>query len=211
MTASYHRRFAGSAFAAAFLLAAFGEAGARTPMQRKVIPASGGPTPCVGQRTKPTYASGSQRLRVNGGSFCIPEFGGFGGTLQYPTLDRSVKFTIRTTTQNIYQEPLLGSSGAPIVYLNIHFHAGTHFGAQLKAKGGLTSPSIQSGSAYTAFGIVAVGHLDLMFTPCYGIAMQGPHGGVLANVGELLSNAIITGDGFGVIEIYPGAQVSQTC
>jgi hypothetical protein len=211
VVASHYRRFAGSSFAAALLLAAFGQASARVPARHGVIPASGGPTPCVGQRSKPTYASGSQRLHVNGGSFCVPEFGGFGGTLQYPALDRSVKFTIRTTTQNVYNEPLLGSSGTPIVYLNIHFHAGTHFGTQLKAKGGLTSTGIQSGSAYTAFGIVAVGHLDLMFTPCYAVATQGPHGGVIANVGELLSNAIITGNGFGVIEIYPGAQVSQTC
>ena len=50
-----------------------------------------------------------------------------------------------------------------------------------------------------------------MFTPCYSVATSGAYGGLLPNVGALFDNAIITGNGFGVIEIYSGAQVSQEC
>ena len=50
-----------------------------------------------------------------------------------------------------------------------------------------------------------------MFPPCYTVATQGPYGGVLSNIGDLFSDTTITGAGFGVIEIYPGAQVSQEC
>lgn len=101
--------------------------------------------------------------------------------------------------------------GTSIVYLNLHFHAGTHFDPHVRSKGGLTSAAIQAGDTYTVYGIVAVGHLSLMFPPCYTVATQGPYGGVLPNVGALFSNTTITGAGYGVIEIYAGAQVSQVC
>src|SRR5580704_2912157 len=169
-----------------------------------------GPPTCKGQRTTKKFGSISVKLKTKGGSFCIPEFGGFGGSMQYPGVERSVKLTIRTSTENIYNEPQLGT-GASIVYLNLHFHAGTHFGSHLKSKGGLTSETIQAGDAYTAYGIVAVGHLVLMFPPCYTVATQGPYGGVLPNLGNLFSDTTVTGAGYGVIEIYSGAQVSQEC
>jgi hypothetical protein len=70
---------------------------------------------------------------------------------------------------------------------------------------------INASATYTAYGIVAVGHLVLMFPPCYTVATQGPYGGVLPNLGNLFVNTTITGAGYGVIEIYSGAQVSQEC
>jgi hypothetical protein len=169
-----------------------------------------GPPACRGERTKKQYGSIAVKLKTKGGSFCVPAFGGFGGSMQYPGVERSVKLTIRTSTQNIYNEPQLGT-GTSIVYLNLHFHAGTHFGSNLKSKGGLTSQAISPGSAYTAYGIVAVGHLDLMFPPCYTVATRGVYGGVLPNLGDLFSGTTITGAGYGVVEIYSGQQVSQAC
>jgi hypothetical protein len=165
---------------------------------------------CEGQHTTKRFGSLTTRLRVGGGSFCVPAFGGFGGSMQYPAVQHSVKLTVRTSSENLYDEPQLGT-GTSIVYLNLHFHAGTHFGTNLKAKGGLTSESIAPGDAYTAYGIVGVGHLILMFPPCYAIATKGPYGGVLPNLGQLFSNTTITGAGYGVIEIYSGEQVSQEC
>jgi hypothetical protein len=117
---------------------------------------------------------------------------------------------MRTSIENIYNEPQLGN-GTSIVYLNLHFHAGTHFDSNVKSKGGLTSAAIYPGDKYTAYGIVAVGHLELMFPPCYSVATQGPYGGVLPNLGGLVSNTTVTGAGYGVIEIYSGQQVSQEC
>lgn len=169
-----------------------------------------GPPTCKGQRTTKKYGNVTVKLKTKGGSFCIPAFGGFGGSMQYPGVERSVKLTIRTSTENIYNEPQLGT-GTSIVYLNLHFHAGTHFGSKLKSYGGLTSQTIYAGDTYTAYGIVAVGNLVLMFPPCYTVATQGPYGGVLPNLGELFSGTTITGAGYGVIEIYSGEQVSQAC
>jgi hypothetical protein len=169
-----------------------------------------GPPTCKGQRTTKKFGNISVKLKTKGGSFCIPEFGGFGGSMQYPGVERSVKLTIRTSTENIYNEPQLGT-GTSIVYLNLHFHAGTHFGSKLRSTGGLTSPTIDAGSTYTAYGIVAVGKLDLMFPPCHTVATKGPYGGVLPNLGHLFSGTTIAGVGYGVIEIYSGEQVNQKC
>ena len=169
-----------------------------------------GPPACKGQRTTKKYGEASATLRKGGGSLCIPAFGGFGGSLQYPGIERSAKLTLRTSTENIYNEPQLGT-GASLVYLNLHFHAGTHFGSHLKSAGGLTSESVTPGQAYTAYGIVTVGHLALMFPPCYAVATAGTYGGVLADLGHILRDTTITGAGYGAIEIYSGEQVSQAC
>ena len=170
----------------------------------------GAPPACAGQRTTKRFGSLRVRLKATGGAFCIPAFGGFGGSMAYPGVERAAALTIRTSTQNIYDEPQLGS-GTSIVYVNLHFHAGVHFGSNLRHNGGLTSQTITPGEPYTAYGIVAVGHLDLMFPPCVAVATQGPYGGVLPNIGTLFRNATVTGAGYGVIEIYAGAQVSQAC
>ncbi|HEY2473175.1 MAG TPA: hypothetical protein VGI19_00090 [Candidatus Cybelea sp.] len=98
-----------------------------------------------------------------------------------------------------------------MLYLNLHFHENTHFGSTVADKGGLEGSKFTPGQAYTAFGQVAVGHLVFMFTPCYAIATSGAYGGLLPNIGALFDNATITGNGYGVIEIYPGTQVSQEC
>jgi hypothetical protein len=169
-----------------------------------------GPPACNGQRTTKKFGDITTRLRAKGAAFCIPAFGGFGGTMEYPGAGPAVKLTIRTSTENIYDEPQLGT-GTSIVYLNLHFHAGTHFRSNLKSKGGLTSETIDAGDVYTAYGIVQVGHLVLMFPPCYALATQGPYGGVLPNLGHLFSGTGVTGAGYGVIEVYSGAQVSEEC
>jgi hypothetical protein len=203
------QRFAACAFTA-MVLTACGQPSGTMPATATFAPAVTGPPACTGQRTKKKYGDISVTLKTKGGSFCIPAFGGFGGSMQYPGVQRSVKLTIRTSTQDIYDEPQLGT-GTSLVYLNLHFHAGAHFGSNLKSKGGLTSKTINAGATYTAYGIVAVGHLVLMFPPCYTVATQGPYGGVLPNLGNLFINTTITGAGYGVIEIYSGAQVSQEC
>jgi hypothetical protein len=180
------------------------------PERALIAAAVSGPPTCKGQRTTKKYGDKSTTLKTKGGSFCIPAFGGFGGSIEYPGVEPAVKLTIRTSTENIYDEPQLGT-GTSTVYLNLHFHAGTHFGSTLKSKGGLTSQAIYPGSTYTAYGIVAVGNLYLRFPPCYTVATTGPYGGVLPNLGHLFSDTTVTGAGYGVIEIYSGAQVSQEC
>jgi hypothetical protein len=200
----------------AAVVALAGCAGSQTPMS-DAVPASAkfarpmtGPPTCKGQRTTKKYGNVSVKLKTKGGSLCIPAFGGFGGSIEYPSVERSVKLTIRTSTENIYYEPQLGN-GTSMVYLNLHFHAGTHFGSYVSSGGGVTSQAFTPGNTYTAYGIVAVGHLVLMFPPCYTVATQGSYGGVLPNIGDLFGDTTVTGAGYGVIEIYSGGQVSQEC
>lgn len=201
------------ALAAAGMLAACGRMPATLPQTvpaSAAAPAVATPPPCFRQRTTKKYGNKTVTLKTQGGGFCVPSFGGFGGNVQYPGVERAVALTIRTSTSNIYNEPLLGS-GAPVVYLNLHFHAGTHFGTSFASKGGLTGAGLQAGDPYTAFGIVAVGHLVLMFPPCYSTATSGRYGGVFPDMGALFSGTTITGNGFGVIEIYEGEQTDTQC
>ena len=183
-------------------------AAAITPSVAGALPAM--PSPCKGQRNRKKYAELALKLKTREADFCIPAFHGYGGALQYPAVERSVKLVLRSATANLYNDPQLGS-GTAMFYLNLHFIAGTTFGTKFRSTGGLTGTKIVSGQPYTAYGIVTVGHLARMFTPCYAVATQGPEGGVLSNLGYLFSGVTITGDGYGVIEIYSGAQVSQEC
>jgi hypothetical protein len=165
---------------------------------------------CERQHTNKRYGAITVRLKPVGGSLCIPAFDGFGGSIQYPRVNHSTKLTLRTSTENLYDEPQLGS-GTSIVYVNLHFHSGAHFGKKTTSESGLTSDAIVPGSTYTAYGIVAAGHLVLYFPPCYSVATQGTYGGVFPNLGNLFSETTVTGAGYGVIEIYSGQQVSQEC
>lgn len=200
----------GVALAAACALAGCGQRDGAALPPATTARAAAVPPQCKDQRTREKYAQIKVKLKARGASFCIPEFAGFGGTMQYPGVERSVKLVLRSSTTNIYDEPPLGS-GAPIFYLNLHFLAGTHFHTKLKSTGGLTAATIQAGQTYSAFGIVAVGHLVLMLPPCYAVATQGPYGGILSGIGQLCSDATITGAGYGVIEIYSGEQTGTQC
>lgn len=191
-------------------IAACGHAGGTLPGSPAFSTSAAAPPGCAGQRKARKYAQIKVELRKRGGSFCVPEFHGFGGTIEYPGVDRKAELVLRSSTQNIYDQPQLGS-GTAIFYLNLHFLAGTHFGTKFGTKGGLTAEQIEVNQPYTAFGIVTVGHLALMFPPCYAIATQGPYGGVLPRLGELFADTTITGAGYGAIEVYSGAQVSQQC
>ena len=205
------------AVTAAFALAGCGQftaPAAAPPATLRAAARSAGPAattpPCTHQRNARRYAQVKVVLKTKGGSFCVPEFHDFGGAIEYPGVERSVHLTLRSATKNIYDDPQLGS-GTAIFYLNLHFLAGTHFRTKLRSKGGLTGEKIDVGQPYTASGIVTVGHLELMFPPCYAVATQGPYGGVLSNLGDLFSDTTITGNGYGVIEIYSGQQVGKEC
>jgi hypothetical protein len=205
------RSYIGFALAAALALPGCGQLYTSAPVPATAAQPQTAPPQCKNQRDRAKYSQIKAKLKTKAGSFCVPEFDDFGGTIDYPGVDPSVGLVLRSSSQNIYDEPELGYSAAPIFYLNLHFLAGTHFGAKLKSTGGLTGATIEAGQDYTAFGIVAVGHLVLRFPPCYAVATQGPYGGILPGLGQLFSDTTITGAGYGVIEIYPGMQVSQEC
>jgi hypothetical protein len=177
----------------------------------QIAPPGSTPSPCKGQHTTKKYAQLKVTLKKHEAAFCVPEFQGYGGSIQYPAVERSAKLVLRSATTNLYNDPLLGTTGAPVFYLNLHFLAGASFGTQFRSTGGLTGSAIVAGQAYTAYGIVTVGHLSLMLAPCTTTATQGPYGGVLSNLGYVFNGRTVTGAGYGVIEIYSGAQQTQDC
>ena len=144
------------------------------------------PKPCAGQKTTAKSASLTQTLSTKGGSFCIPAFKGFGGTIFYPAANPTVKLAVTssTTDYNHKMQPL--GSGTVLFYLQIATKGGTQFAPSVKAGGGLTGKAIKSGQKYTAFGQAVVTGFPVPLTACYTIATKGKYGGVIGGVGIFL-------------------------
>ena len=177
--------------------------------ERSELPPSN-PPQCKGQTNEQYYSSLTVTLKTKGGAFCIPEFGGFGGKVQYPSVDPSVRLTLTSSTSDYDNLPQLGS-GTAIFYLQLSISAGTSFGENTKAGGGLTSQQIVAGDPYTAFGEAIVFGYHYKFKPCYAVATKGKHGGVIGGLGSLLKGVDVPTSGSGFIEIYSGQQSSTEC
>ncbi|MFY9885559.1 MAG: hypothetical protein WAK15_12380, partial [Candidatus Cybelea sp.] len=109
------------------------------------------PPKCKGQKSTKKFASLTVTLSTKGGSFCVPEFGGFGGTIKYPAANPSVKLALISSTTDYNHQPQLGS-GTAIFYLQLTISSGTAFGDQVPAGGGLVAKKIVPGKPYTAYG-----------------------------------------------------------
>jgi hypothetical protein len=168
------------------------------------------PPACKGQKDAAKYASLTVTLSTKGGSFCIPEFGGLGGSVKYPGANPSVKLKLISSTTNYNHQPQLGK-GTAIFYLQLALSGGTSFGANVQAGGGLTGSEIDPGKAYTAYGQAVVSGFKFPFGPCYTVATKGKYGGVIGGVGTLLEGASVPVAASGVIEIYSGKQTSTKC
>lgn len=168
------------------------------------------PPTCKGQANSKKYASVTVRLSTKGGSFCIPEFGGFGGNVKYPGANPSVKLTVTSSTTNYDDMPQLGH-GTPILYLQLALSGKTAFGAKAEAGGGLTSKHITPGQPYTAYGEAKIYGFPVDFGPCYAIASKGKYGGVIGGIGTLLKGESIPGAVSAVIEVLPGNQGGGQC
>lgn len=168
------------------------------------------PPSCKGQKTTKTYASVTEKLLTSGGKLCIPAFGGFGGSIEYPGADPSVKMKLTSSTTDYNKMPKLGP-GSPIFYLQLAISSGTYFGTNVRAGGGLASKEIAPGDSYTAFGEATVYGFKLQFTPCYIVAKKSPYGGVIGGVGSLLKGQNVPVAATGVIEIYPGKHAGGKC
>lgn len=197
---------------AAVLLASCAQHGATLPglsPQSLALP-DAKPPQCKGQQNEKDYATVTGTLKTQGGTFCIPAFGGFGGKLKYPSLDPSIQFTLSSSTTNYNNQPILGS-GNPFFYLEFSTSAGTTFGSNLKSGGGLTGRKIIAGQAYTAYGEASIYGYKVKFGPCYTTATQGKYGGVIGGIGALIKGQNIPFKVSGVIEIYSGQQTSYGC
>lgn len=168
------------------------------------------PPACKGQVKTKQFASLTVTLSNKAGSFCVPEFGGFGGTIEYPSANPPVKLKLISSTKDYNHEPQLGD-GTAIFYLQLALSGATSFGSKVKAGGGLTAKQIVPGKPYTAYGQAVISGFKFDFGPCYAIATKGKYGGVIGGVGALLKGRSIPLAGSGVIEIYSGNQGGGKC
>jgi len=168
------------------------------------------PPDCKKQYTAKKYASATVKLSTKGGSLCVPAFGGFGGTIEYPAANPSVDLTLISSVKSYDGQPKLGT-GKAIFYLQFEIPEATSFGSSVKAGGGLTGSKIVSGQAYTAYGQATIGSQKISLGPCFATATGGKYGGVIGGLGTLIENREVPTSATGVIEIYSGQQTSFAC
>jgi hypothetical protein len=178
-------------------------------LQGAVRPDSGPPS-CRGQKSTKNYSSLTVTLSTRGGSLCIPEYGGFGGSVKYPGANPSVKLQLISSTTNYDHLPELGQ-GTAIFYLQLALSGATQFGSHVKAGGGLTAKEILPGMPYSAYGQATISGFTLKFGPCYSVATKGKYGGVIGAIGTLLKGVTIPVAAKGIIELYSGKQTSTKC
>ena len=168
------------------------------------------PPECKGQKTTKDHASVTETLSTEGGSLCVPAFGGFGGTINYPPANPSVNLELTSSTTNYDHMPNLGT-GTPIFYMQLAIQGATSFGSKVDAGGGLTSKTIHPGKPYSVYGEAVIFHIPFNFGPCYAKASKGKYGGVIGGVGTLLEGVQIPGAATAVVEIYAGKQTTSKC
>lgn len=165
---------------------------------------------CKGQQTTKQYATITGTLLTSGGSFCIPRFGGYGGSVKYPGANPSVQLTLTSSTTNYDGMPELGD-GTAIFYMQLAISGGTAFSGKIGSGGGLSSKQITVGQTYTVFGQAKIYGFPFNFTPCYVIAVKSRYGGTLGGIGTLLKGQRVPAAATGVIEVYEGQQASESC
>lgn len=207
-------RIAFCALPACALAACSMHAAAPLPSTALVPPAvvlpNAGPPACKGQKTTKNYSSLTVTLSTKGGSFCIPAYGGFGGSVKYPGANPSVKLNLISSTKDYNHLPQLGQ-GTAIFYLQLALSGGTSFAPKVQAGGGLTAKKIVPGKPYTAYGQATISGFTFSFGPCYSVAKTGKYGGVIGGIGTLLKGQTIFAAASGVIELYSGKQTSTKC
>jgi hypothetical protein len=205
---------ASSAIAALIALAACAQhGGTLVPMGTLNPPAvapDAVPPECKGQKTTKDYASLTEALSTEGGALCVPAFGGFGGTVNYPPANPAVNVELTSSTTDYNHMPNLGT-GTPIFYMQLAIQGATSFGSNVDAGGGLTGKTIRPRKPYTVYGQAVIFHIKFNFGPCYAKASKGKYGGVIGGVGTLLEGAKIPGAATAVVEVYAGKQTATKC
>jgi hypothetical protein len=169
------------------------------------------PPTCKGQKTTKQYAMVEEQLESAGGKACIPSFGGFGGKMAYPSLKPAISVTLIDSTTNYDNMPKLGSSGMPILYIQLSISGQTSFGQTPPHGGALVGADIIPSKTYTTFGQASAFGIKENLPPCYSIAGKSSYGGKLGGLGTLLKGQSIPAAAQAVVEIYPGKQTTQKC
>jgi hypothetical protein len=221
-------KLTGAALATALLTACAGGTGAIPPQTAVLDPGalSGpgfdgvapnvtAPPKCKSQKDTKYYAAvASQTIKeVTGSSLCVPAFGGWGGSLQFPgtyNASYTVGLTSSTTAYKGGTFPPAGST-KPIFYLQILFTGFPGFYQSLPKGGPLESTHLTAGKPYTivlseyfyALGWSKVGS-------CYQTAKKSKNGNGLAEIGSLFEKTTFL-EQKGIFEVFKGELVSNQC
>jgi hypothetical protein len=179
------------------------------------VPHVSAPPKCKGQKNSKDYAtSATQNMKTAGGSLCVPEFGGWGGGLQYPNLNYSQTFTVTLTSSTTAYSggnwPPAGSS-KPSFYIAYAFDGFPTFGGTLPHGTPVESTHVKPHDKYTVeTWEYDFGGLWTEIGSCFETAKKWKHGGSIAAVGAPWLNEAYK-ETSGVIEIFEGALVSNPC
>jgi hypothetical protein len=166
---------------------------------------------CKGQQNSSTHASVKQKFSTTGGTLCVPAFGGWGGTIQYPAAKPPVTLTLTssTTNWNNLMPPL--HAGKPLFYVALALSGPTTFGTGSVSGGGVVSAALVPKKPYTIYGEALFGTFRAALKPCYAIATATPSGGQLAGLGALLQKQNVPERATGVVEVYAGKSSGVKC
>ncbi len=170
---------------------------------------------CKGQKNTKEYASiGKKALSTKGGVLCVPKFGGWGVSMDYPGPTKSHASMGLISSTTAYNPALFPPSGSvsPIFYIQFGLNGyGVIFGATLPAIGGLSSSSLKVGKPYTAQGASNVGSLWNSLGECYTTAFATKYGATIRGIGYVLKNVHMGEASSGVISILPGKLAPSKC
>ncbi|MBV8532045.1 MAG: hypothetical protein JO104_12075 [Candidatus Eremiobacteraeota bacterium] len=210
-------KFLGAAFVVA--LAGCGGRAAVIPPQAVSVEPSAlanpdtNPPKCKGQKGTGKYAGVSKEtMKAGGGSLCVPSFGGWGGSLQYP--DSGMNYDVALTSSTTAYDPKLfpppGSQKA-VFYLQYAFNGFPSFGTTIPKGKPLASTHLKPKKPYTVEGFEKIGSgLWTDLGSCSAIAAKSHYGGGISGAGEVLAGQFFREE-TGVIEIFKGELVSNKC
>jgi hypothetical protein len=219
LSKSAYLRFLG-AVAVALLVGCAGQTAGIPPtagMELNVsAPDVSAPPKCKGQKNSKDYAtSATENMKTAGGTLCVPEFGGWGGGLQYPNLNYSQTFTVTLTSSTTAYSggnwPPAGSS-KPIFYIAYAFDGFPGFGGTLPHGTPLESSHLATNGKYTVeIWEYDYGGLWTEIGTCYAAAKKSTkYGGSIATLGAPWIHEVYK-EKTGVVEIFKGALVSNAC
>ncbi len=208
---------------ASALLAGCAGSAALVPQQITAIPPGGvaglgavpsvvAPPKCKGQKNTKEYATvAKQTMKAAGGGLCVPAFGGWGGALQYPSINMGYTVALTSSTK-AYKPSLFPPPGSskPIYYLQYTFNGFPSFGGTLPKGSPLVSAHVSAKKKYTIqlWENVIVGWSEL--SSCYAVAAKSKYGGALSKVGQVFAGQFYR-ETSGVIEVFGGQLASNQC
>jgi hypothetical protein len=181
----------------------------------EIVPGVTAPPKCTGQKDTLQYAkSAVQHLKRAGGSLCIPEFGGWGGALQYPQQYGSTQYTVvLISSTKAYKGGLFPPAGShpAIYYLQIAFDGFPGFYPALPKGNPMVSSHLAPGKTYTAELWLYLYHLGWSeLSACYQVAKPSKYGGSFADVGALFTKETFL-EKNAAIEIFKGNLGGNQC